>query len=99
MNDDALRVTPRSDAPERPGNAVITRAEEERWVPRGRVRLRTHSVTEDREISQVPRSEQVEISDARPRGGLIVAGPDVQVRSGLGVTESRYQRNQRRIDD
>jgi uncharacterized protein (TIGR02271 family) len=36
-----------------------------RRVPRERVRLRTHTITQDREISEVLRKEQVEVNDTR----------------------------------
>jgi uncharacterized protein (TIGR02271 family) len=37
-----------------------------RRVPRERVRLRTHSVTQDHEISEVLSKEQIEIDDGEP---------------------------------
>jgi stress response protein YsnF len=36
-----------------------------RRVPRERVRLRTHTATEDREITKQLRKEQIEVSDPR----------------------------------
>jgi uncharacterized protein (TIGR02271 family) len=36
-----------------------------RRVPRERVRMRTHTITEDREITEVLRKEQVEVNDTR----------------------------------
>jgi uncharacterized protein (TIGR02271 family) len=39
-----------------------------RRVPRERVRLRTHTVTEDREITERLRKEQIEVTDPRRHG-------------------------------
>jgi stress response protein YsnF len=53
-------------------DAVVTRSEEivvqTRWVARERVRLSTHSVTEDREISEDLRREQLEINETTHGG-------------------------------
>jgi uncharacterized protein (TIGR02271 family) len=68
---------PAADAVDRPatgsaagGNGWMVLYDEEvvvttRRVPRERVRLRTHTITEDREISEVLRKEQVEVNDTR----------------------------------
>ena len=61
-----------------------------RRVPRERVRLRTHSVTGEREISEVLRQERVEVLEPAPRAADDLSRPQ---------TASTGNSDQRRIDD
>ena len=55
-----------------------------RRVPRERVRLQTHTVIEDREVSDVLRKERIEVSGAG-RDGVPGGGPDNMPRAPRGA--------------